>query len=192
MHKLIEDKKKDLKADARAYLDSIETMAKELRYGLEESDLHLTRQMQVREQELAQIEARKANEKREKLEQMHARAISANWIIPIYMLDQYLDNPEGFEAEYAKAKTLYDEQQRIKEDNRIKAEAYEREQEERINKLEAENRALKQNEKLAAEVIRENAVDLSLYDQVALEFPTLPLAWAEIVRLKAELLDATF
>lgn len=203
--KAVYNRKRVLKGEAEVWLKTVESRAKELQGPFSEAEVHLKKQIEVRDTEIAHQKAEAERIKNEKLEEMHKLAMSVNWQVPIYMLSTYLENPEGFQQEYEAAKAKHLEAERIARENAEKAAEYQRMQEERIAEVEAKLREeakaakdkLKEVEEKEAllraedqQVIQE-VPDAALYLKVKAEFDTLPKAWAEIVRLRGELADAT-
>lgn len=199
---VIETKKKELKG-------AIEQRAKELRAPLEEAEQYLTQQLRIREDELARQKREAEEKRRAALEELHQKAQSVQMNMPLYILETYLDRPELFEEEHKKAKVIHEQAELTRLENEEKLRNFEEQSAARVAELERREREVRNAEREAAkkleaealaikaekaereakeraetEKARTMAAEDALMAEVQEFFPTLPLAWAEIVRLR--------
>lgn len=201
--KALHDKKREYKSFYETFLNKIESKAKSIKSPLDEADDYLTSQLNVRDDELKRQKAEEEARIQKEVERRDRLARSVQWDKPIYLLQDM--SLEDFEREFEERKIQFEKQKAEEEENKRIREQFEKEQAEKMAKLQEENRELKRRQEEEAQQarlalkkkedeerkIKEEAERLAkedkLYNEVMNQFPTLTLAWAEIVRLKKEL-----
>lgn len=203
INKAIYNRKRELKAEAETWLKKVEARAQALSLPLDMAAAHLTKEIQKRDDELARIKLEEEQREKIEIERRVNLAMAINWQKPMYLLQAM--SLEDFERGYLAAKEIHEQNLRIEAENKRLADEMNRQQAERMAALERENQELKARQAAEAEAAkaalaakeqeerknRETAERMarldSLMKEVQEQFPTLPLAWAEIVRLKREL-----
>jgi colicin import membrane protein len=221
-NKEIYARKRELKVEAETWLKKVENRAGELKLPLDEAEAHLTKQLRIRENELARIKQEEEEREQREADRRMQLALSIGWDKPVYLIKAL--SLEDFEAQYQEAKAIFEENKRIEQENKRKADEFQKAQQERMDELDRENRALKaaQTESLRSEVAdarkakeelariesekkeeaarlaraeaeaKKKAKDEKMFEEVKAAFPDLPSAWAEIVRLKKEVASNAF
>ena len=209
INKAIYQRKRELKTEAETWLKKVEDRAKALKLPLDMAEAHLSKQLAVRDNEIARQKQEAEEREKRETERRVNLAMAINWQKPMYLLQAM--TLEDFERDYAAAKVLYDEAQRVEAENKRKLEEFQQEQQEKLNALERENRELKKKQDeelriraaeadeakrvLAAKEAEERKVkeeadalakDDAMMKEVQEQFPRISMAWAEIVRLRKE------
>lgn len=179
--KAIYNRKRELKKEAETWLKKVENRAKDLSLPIDMASEHLSKQLAVRDNELERQKNEQETKERLELERRDNLARSIKWDKPIYSLQAL--SLEEFEKQFAEAKAIFEENEKIAEEQRLRLEKLEQEQKDRLDALEKENKLLKESRIVEAEAL---ASKNSQMEAVQIEFPTLPLAWAEIIRLRNE------
>lgn len=180
--KAIYNRKRELKKEAEDWLKKVEHRAKDLSAPIDIAVAHLTAQLNVRDNELERQKNEQETKERLETERRDNLARAIKWDKPIYMLQAL--TLEEFEKQYQEAKAIHEENEKLAEAQRLRLEQLEKEQKERLDALEKENRLLKESRIVEAEVLAKGDKEM---EAVQKEFPTLPLAWAEIIKLRKEM-----
>lgn len=210
---LIESRRKELKEDALRFGQAVDGKANALKAYCLESQKHLEEQMKIVEEEEARIKREAEEAMQRKQNERIEKAMQVGWhVSPVLLanmndetfdeeyrkaLDVHEEN-KRIQEENERLRAQYEEEQRIKSEaleaeNRELREAEQariRKEAEEASRLRAEKEAKEKEEReeLARQAAadakaRKAAADKKLYDEVKAKFPTLPDAWAEIVRL---------
>lgn len=200
--KFIYNRKRELKVEAETWLKKVEARAQALNLPLNMAEAHLSKQLAIRETELARIKVEEEQREKMEIERRVNLAMAIKWEKSMYLLQ--VMKLEDFERDYLAAKAIHESNLVIEAENKRQLEEMQRQQAERLDALEKENRELKAKQAAEAEAAkaalaakeqeerknRETAERMARLDNAMAEvqerFPTLPLAWAEIVRLQKE------
>jgi colicin import membrane protein len=144
--------KRKLKEPADEHNRKVEALSKEIEFYTKGSSEWLTKQLKVRDDMLAKIKQEEEEREQREADRRMQLALSIGWDKPVYLIKAL--SLEDFDNQFQEAKAIYEDNQRIAEENKRKADEFQKAQQDRMDELERENKAMKaaQTETLKSEV----------------------------------------